>query len=185
MRALCISASPRENGNTSRILNEIARGLKDNGYGVKHLILADLDIRYCHGDKSCFKSGACVHHDDVPQVVGEMFDSQLVIIASPSYWGDVTAQMKTFIDRCTPYCDGSPARKISAKDTKGIAVAIRAGRNRKENENIVNTIGHFLGHLDIPLISSFTATGIDTKEDLDKRPEILLEAYEFGKNIVL
>jgi len=183
MKALCISGSPRKNGNTTRILGEIFRGLSEQGFETKNLTLSDLDIKYCTGCKSCFQTALCVHMDDVANIIAEMYDSDLVIIASPSYWGDVTAQMKTFIDRCTPYCDGNPVRKHYPKLTKGVAVAIRAGNNKKENENLVNTIEHFLGHHGIPLIASFTAEGIDTLEDLDNKPHICNEAYLFGKNL--
>jgi len=185
MEATLISGSPRENGNTLKVLHEIQRGLYDKGFNARLYVLSELDIKYCKGDKSCYQSGLCVHDDDVCEIVKEIFDSQLVIIASPSYWGDVTAQMKTFIDRCTPYCNDNPARKKATASPKGIAVAVRAGNNRKENENLVHTIGHFLGHLDIPLISSFTVEGIDTAGDLEKRPEVLQEAYTFGYNLTI
>ena len=180
MKATLISGSPRKNGNTITILGEIERGLKEQGFETKHFILHESAINYCSGCKSCYKDGTCVHNDDVPIIVQVIFDSQLVIVASPSYWGDVTAQLKTFIDRCTPYCDTNTERKLISKDTKGVAIAIRAGSNKAENENLVNTIKHFLGHLNIPLVSSFTAEKIDTIEDLVNHPEILKNAYNFG-----
>jgi len=185
MKAILISGSPRKNGNTVAIISEIERGLKDQGFETKQLILHELDINYCVGCKSCYKTGACVHNDDVAFVVQEIFEAQLVIVASPSYWGNVTAQLKTFIDRCTPYCDTNSERKLILEKTKGAAVAVRAGGRKEENENLVNTIEHFLGHLEIPLVSSFTVERIDTIEDLEKRPEVLEEAYLFGNTIVL
>jgi len=183
MKAVFISGSPRKNGNTMTITGEIARGLKDQGFEIKHFFLHELDIHFCIGCKSCYKTGSCVHNDDVALIAQDMFSAQIVIVASPSYWGDVTAQLKTFIDRCTPYCDTNSQRKLSAKGTKGVAVAVRAGSNKTENENLVSTIEHFLGHLDIPLVSSFTVERIDTIEDLAEHPEVLNEAYDFGKNL--
>ncbi|MCL1884248.1 MAG: flavodoxin family protein [Defluviitaleaceae bacterium] len=180
MKALLISGSPRENGNTVQILNAIARGFESNGYITKQIILSNLAIKYCLGEKSCYKTGECVHNDDVLGLVEEIFDSQIVVVASPSYWGDVTAQMKTFIDRCTPYCDNNSRRKVRAMGTKGVAIAIRAGGSKAENENLIKTITHFFGHLEIPTIASFTIEGIDTAEDLKNRAEILKEAYNFG-----
>jgi len=183
MKAILISGSPRKNGNTKTITSEIERGLRDQGFETKHFMLHEMDIDYCVGCKSCYKTGDCVHTDNVAQIVQEMFDAQLVVVSSPSYWGDVTAQLKTFIDRCTPYCDTNINRKLISKETKGVAVAIRAGSNKVENEDIVRTIEHFLGHLNIPLISSFTAERLDTISDLLERPEILKEAYIFGNTI--
>lgn len=49
--------------------------------------------------------------------------------------------------------------------------------------NLVHTIEHFLGHLDIPLISSFTVEGIDSESDLLQRPQVLADAYAFGENL--
>lgn len=43
---------------------------------------------------------------------------------------------------------------------------------------------HFFGHLDIPLLSSFTVEGIDKLNDLDNKPEILKKSYDFGKSII-
>jgi len=185
MKATFISGSPRRNGNTITILGEIERGLKEQGFETKYFILDESPINYCIGCKSCYNDGVCVHNDDVPAIVQEIFNAQLVVVASPSYWGDVTAQLKTFIDRCTPYCDTNTERKLLSKGTKGVAVALRAGTNKAENEDLVHTIEHFLGHLNIPLVSSFTVERIDTIEDLANRPEILKSAYSFGKSLTI
>ena len=185
MKAVFISGSPRKNGNTAAITSEIERGLKDRGFETKYFALHEVNINFCVGCKSCYVAGECMHSDDVAMIVQEIFDAELVVVASPSYWGDVTAQMKAFIDRCLPYCDTNPKRKLLAKGTKGVAVAVRAGSNKAENENLVSTIEHFLGHLDIPLVSAFTAERLETLEDLANNPEILEKAYNFGKKILL
>lgn len=185
MKAMLISGSPRKNGNTMTILSAIERGLSDHGFVTKCIVLSDSNIQYCVGCKFCYKTGICVLNDDVASIVKEIFDAQLVIVASPSYWGDVTAQLKTFIDRCTPFCDTNAERKLAATNTKGVAVAVRAGMNKAENENLVNTIEHFLGHLNIPMISSFTVEGINTTDDLVKRLDVLEDAYDFGKSLVV
>ena len=185
MKAVFILGSPRKNGNTARISGEITRGLQEQGVTVKVFTLSDLSIKYCMGDKACNETGVCIHNDDAYEIVRAMYESQLVIVASPSYWGDVTAQMKTFIDRTTPFSNTNPARKLCSSGAKGIAVAIRAGNSKKENNDIIHTIEHFLGHHDIPLISSFTVEGLDTPEDLTNRPEVLQDAHRFGKSIVV
>jgi multimeric flavodoxin WrbA len=175
--------SPRVNGNTNSIVREITRGLEKHNVEVSYYYLTDLDINYCRGCKSCYKTGSCVINDDVSKIVDAIFSSRLVIVASPSYWGDITGQMKVFIDRCTPYSNTNNARLRFPSGTMGVAVAVRAGQNRQENLNLVHTIEHFLGHLDIPLVSHFTAEGIDTDEDLHHHQTVLSEAYQFGDEL--
>jgi len=174
----CVMASPRQKGNTATILSKIVQALKDKGARVNEIYLADADIKYCIGCKVCYKTGVCVLQDDVKKIVDAMFSSDLILLASPSYWGDVTGQMKVFIDRCTPYCNNNEARMPTPANIKGAALAIRAGTNKRENENLIHTMEHFLGHLNIPLEAQLTFEGVDTENDITA--EVLEKAYLFG-----
>ena len=184
MKVTCILGSPHTNGNTATILNGLERPFKERGYEVTRYCLGSSNIHYCLGCKSCYESGQCVQNDDVEIIMESMLESALVIVASPSYWGDVTGQMKVFIDRCTPYCNVRYKERVSELMTKGVAVAVRAGRNKEENENLIKTIEHFLGHLDIPLISSFTVESVDVAEDLIAKPETINNAFTFGESVI-
>lgn len=185
MKIVCLLGSPRISGNTAAITAEIIRGMKQPDAVVVWHHLHQAVMHYCTGCKSCYTTGCCVQEDDMQPIVQDLLCAQLVIAASPSYWGDVTAQMKTFIDRCTPYGNTNEKRLLRSAGAKGIAVAVRAGPNQKENQTLVHTMEHFLGHLDIPLLASFTAEGIDTREDLQKRPDVLAGAYRFGESLSL
>ena len=183
MKAVCILGSPKAKGNTATIVSEIIRALEINGIQTVLYQLGDLDIGYCCGCKSCYTTGKCVQTDDAQKIIPDIFEAQLVIVASPSYWGDVTGQLKVFIDRCTPYCNTNSARLPISSSARGVAVAVRAGGNKQENMNLVHTIEHFLGHLDIPLSSYFTVEGIDCENDLLQRPDTLTDAYVFGEKL--
>ena len=53
--------------------------------------------------------------------------ANIVISVSPSYWADVPGQFKSFIDRCTPWCNThEPHAKISS-GKKGYTIALRTG----------------------------------------------------------
>lgn len=184
MKATCILGSPKSNGNTANILKEILYALEEQDIEVVKYCLSEETINYCTGCKSCYIDGKCIHNDDVQKIIDDMIQSEIVILASPSYWGDVTGQMKVFIDRCTPFSNTNSASLFKPDKIKGIAVAVRAGQNKKENENLVQTFEHFLSHLNIPLISNFTVEGINTSQDLENTPEILKMAYDFGRSII-
>ncbi len=183
MKAVCILGSPKPKGSTSSIISEILRALEAHHIQTQLYRLSDLNIAYCCGCKSCDITGKCVQADDVQKVIHDVFDADLVIVASPSYWGDVTGQMKVFIDRCTPYCNTNSARLPISSSAKGVAIAVRAGSSKQENMNLVHTIEHFLGHLDIPLISHFTVEGIGSENELLQRPDTLVNAYAFGEKL--
>ncbi len=102
-----------------------------------------------------------MQNDEVKKVVMDMLCSDYIVIAAPSWWADVPAQLKTFFDRTTPYGDTNPKRKYKAeKPIKGIAIAVRAGVREAENDLILNAIQHYFGHLGIDMDEDYFYLGI-------------------------
>jgi len=184
MKAVCILGSPRSDGSTATILEKITDIFKERGIEVTRYDLGKANIGYCLGCMTCANDEKCVQRDDMDIISSCIVESDIVMIASPSYWGDVTGQMKVFIDRCTPFCNTNPDRKMISKGKTGVAVVVRAGQNVKENEDLLATIEHFLGHLEIPLKHRFHVEGISTVRDLESRPDVLERAITFGREIV-
>lgn len=180
MKAVGIVGSPRPHGSTMLLAQEALRALADRGAQTQLFQISALSVGYCTGCKACEATGWCVQADDVARVVAAMRGADLVLVASPSYWGDITGQLKVFIDRCTPFGNTNPARAATFS-ARGAAIAVRAGSKREESLRVVGTIAHFLGHLDIPLAGHFTAEGIATEADLRARPEVLAGAYALGE----
>ena len=112
-----------------------------------------------------------------------ILDSDIVLLASPSYWGDVSGQMKVFIDRSLPLCNAATGRTPVPPGKIGIAVAVRAGSSQGENQHIVDTFQHYFGHLGIEMGAAVTVEGIDRPSDFEHCPEKVQEAVCVGKGI--
>lgn len=185
MKAICIIGSPRTNGSTAYVVDKMIEGMKESGISIIRYCLGKMKINYCLGCKKCYEDGGkCIQKDDVNIVMKDLIESDIVLIASPSYWGDITGQLKVFFDRSTPYCDTNEKRAEIPAGKRGISVAIRAGNSDKENIHIIETIEHYFGHLGIKPVGSFSVTGIDKITDLIPKVEELNKAYELGKNII-
>ncbi len=184
MKAICIIGSPRSNGSTGIIVDKIIEGMKEAGINSTRYCLGNMDINFCFGCKKCYEiEGMCIQKDDMNVIMNDMFEADIVIIASPSYWGDITGQLKVFFDRSTPYGDTNENRISFPTGKKGISVAIRAGQTDRENLHIIESIEHYYGHLGIKPIGSVSIRGVDTVEDLYRQKDKISEAYELGKNI--
>lgn len=185
MKITCIIGSARANGSTAYLIDKIIEGV-DGKAEVKRYCVADLKMGYCRGCKKCYIDGECVQSDQVKSVIIDILSSDYVIIAAPSYWAGVPAQLKTLFDRTTPYGDTNPNRKYKAdKPIKGIAVAVRAGVNQAENELILNSIAHYFGHLGIETIKRISIRETDTLSDLlHKHQNEIDEITLLGKTIV-
>ncbi len=97
---LGISGSPRRNGNTEMLIREFMKGAEAGGHKTELIILSDQKISPCTSCDSCQKSGKCVIVDDMQLMYKKLLEANYLVFASPIYFGGVSAQLKTFIDRC-------------------------------------------------------------------------------------
>ena len=103
MKAVGILGSPRKYGNTSKMLDACLGALEERGFETEKVHLQSKKIKYCMGCGTCLAKGECVQRDDMDELRVMLETSDAIIIASPVYYLNVTAQMKTFIDRMLPY----------------------------------------------------------------------------------
>lgn len=105
MKIVILTGSPRKGGNTDIMAKTFADAAAKQ-HTVTVLNVAALHIHGCLGCGHCWAhSGECVQHDDMAQVWEQLNDADMVVFASPIYWFDITAQLKTVIDRL--YAGGS------------------------------------------------------------------------------
>jgi multimeric flavodoxin WrbA len=185
MKALCIIGSPKENGNTAFIVDKIIEGMNINEIQSKKYVLGEMNIGYCKGCECCSKTRECIQRDDMDLIFKDLFEADIILVASPSYWGDITGQLKVFIDRCLPLCNASTGETPVPTGKIGISVAIRAGQRKEENQHIIETIEHFFGHLEITPVKRFSIEGIDKAEDFESKLANVEEAFCLGKDILI
>ena len=100
MKITILNGSPRHNGNTQIMADTFAKAAQENGHTATVLNIANLHIRGCMDCKYCYShEGKCVQDDEMKKVFAELSDTDLLVFASPVYWFDITAQLKTVIDR--------------------------------------------------------------------------------------
>jgi len=90
-----ISGSPRKKSNTDYLLNT-ALSITD-GYFLK---LTDYQIEPCIACNGCIKSSKCVIDDDMSnKILPILLESDVIVLGSPVYFNNISAQLKAFIDR--------------------------------------------------------------------------------------
>ena len=101
MKLICINGSPRINGNSSamvKIFSDIYRG---KGYDCEFYNLNSLHFKGCQGCLACKSGGKekCILKDELSKLLDSMMTADIIFMVSPVYFGEVTSQMKAFIDR--------------------------------------------------------------------------------------
>lgn len=188
MDVLGISGSPKKEGFTNLLLDEALDGARAGGGHTSKIILNDLNIKPCQECGGCASDGTCVINDDMKAVYEQLKNADSFIVASPIYYGTVTAQLKAMIDRCHSLWVKKYILKkeITAQgDRRGAFICV-AGKDSKEYlENARKTIKIFFVTLDIKYADDLFIGGLnELSENSPKRKESLLRAYEFGLSLV-
>lgn len=93
-KVLLLSGSNR-NGYSNKILSLI----NDKISGAEFIKLKDYDIKFCTGCLQCDSNKACIIKDDLQIIIDKILESDLVVIAIPNYFGNMSGFFKNFIDR--------------------------------------------------------------------------------------
>lgn len=125
MKVLGISGSPRKDGNTEMLIMEALEGAKAKGAEVEMVALSGKDIKGCQAHPSCGQGGKCLIDDDMQPIYAKMMEADAIIIGTPIYFGGMTGQTKSFLDRT--YLMSKMGRKLEGKVGGVIAVGGRAG----------------------------------------------------------
>jgi len=104
MKITCLLASPRKNGNSSTLAKHFCNTAEQLGAEITTFALNELKYRGCQACMACkTKLDRCVLEDDLTQVLQTVSDTDLLVMASPVYFGEVSSQLKGFIDRTFSY----------------------------------------------------------------------------------
>ncbi len=101
MKTLLINGSPRPNGNTRLIVERCANKLEEQGIETEIVQLGSGDTHGCTGCMMCLKNKdkECVIKDDVNECIKKMVEADAIIIGSPTYFANVSSEVKALIDR--------------------------------------------------------------------------------------
>ncbi|MBN1797342.1 MAG: flavodoxin family protein [Spirochaetales bacterium] len=171
MKILFLNGSPRRNGNTNHLIDMIIANLDNKIYQPVKEQIADYEINFCRGCQTCKKTRQCVQNDDYFMLYKKLCLSDIICLATPSYWGYVTGQLKVFFDRTTPYCDTIDGGTTFPYGKYGMAISIRAGTTEAESIEIIKAIRHYFSHLEVEMLESFHLEEINSPEDIDKKCE--------------
>ena len=120
MKVIAFNGSARRNGNTAILIREIFSELEEEGITTEMVQLAGKTIRGCTACGKCFDNQdkrCAIDNDFANECIEKMVEADGIILASPTYFADVTAEIKALIDRAGYVSRANPdllRRKIGA-----------------------------------------------------------------------
>ena len=140
MKVIAFNGSTRKNGNTAKLIKAVLKELEREGIGTETVQVGGRNI---HGCRACYKcrdrhDQRCSHSDDIANdCIQAMIEADGIILGSPTYFADLTPEMKALIDRA-----GFVAKMNGDLFKRKVGAAVVAVR-RAGGLHVFDSINHF------------------------------------------
>lgn len=125
MKVLGISGSSNQDGNNEKAIDKILEFIEKRGFETEQVFLSESNIKCCSDCNQCRENIECSIDDDMEKVREKLIDADAIVVSSPVYFGSVSAQLKSLIDRTRPLRRNG----FLLKNKIGAAIAIGDSRN--------------------------------------------------------
>lgn len=188
MKITCLFGSPRSGSNSSAIAKrfcEVAAGL---GAVIETFALNKLTYRGCQACMACkTKLDHCVLDDDLKPVLESVRAADVLLLASPVYYGDVSAQLKGFIDRTysflVPDYISREDRSRLPKGKKLVMVLTQGNPDVTQFADIFPKYSSFLRWEGIEESHLIRGCGLQGEGEVRQQPDLLAEAEALARKL--
>lgn len=179
-KIVILNGSPRRTGNTSALVKAFTEGAESAGHTVTEFFLDSMNI---HGCKGCFgehssKECPCVQRDDMNKIYPVVRECDVIVLASPLYYWNMSGQIRTAIDRLFALEEGDG----NLLRGHGKASALLMAAEGHGFEDVLVYYNHLMEHLKWNNLGHVLAGGNGEIGDIEGKAEISA-AYELGKSI--
>ena len=186
---MALYGSPRQGGNTEKLLDEFLKGAVSEGAAVDRLTIHDATIFPCRGCLACFQKGRCIIVDDMEQIYSRLLAADIVALASPVYFYGVTGGAKILIDRAQAlwgrkYVLNDPALGKEGKKRAGFFISVGGTKGPKMFEGAVLTVKYFFDAFNANYAGELLVRQVDGKGEILQQPQALADARAAGRTLV-
>lgn len=175
-----LNGSPRRNGNTSALVRAFTEGAESAGHAVTEFFLDSMEI---HGCKGCFgghssRECPCVQADDMNRIYPAVKNCDVIVLATPLYYWNMSGQLRTAVDRLFALEEGD-GNLLRGHDR---ACALLMAAEGHDFEDVLSYFDHLMKLLRWTNLGHVLAGGNGDAGDIIGKPEIQ-KAWELGKSI--
>ncbi len=173
---LLLNGSPRRGGNVSRLIDEAAAGVVQEGGTPRVIEVSDLELAYCEGCGECERGAVCAIDDGFRTLHDAMISADGFIIGSPVYGWFMPAQLKTVLERSR-----SLLRTGRLRGKLGATLVVSA---RRGNMNVANAFTEFFRNAGVMSMESVFGFAGFPKGEIQHDTFARRQAFETGTYMV-
>jgi multimeric flavodoxin WrbA/protein-tyrosine-phosphatase len=176
MVILGLQGSPRKKGNTSFLLSQFLQAAEQHGARTRLVHVVEKNIQPCKEYVVCEKKGTCPIDDDMgAEVYGLLREAEIVVLATPIFFYNMTSQLKALVDRCQTFWARKYRLKLSdplRETRRGYLLSVGATRGKNLFEGLQLTAKYFFDAIDARFEGSLVYRGIEGAKDMARLPTV-------------
>jgi len=176
-------------GNTDLALDKALEGAAKHGAYCEKIFLETLDISACAEIEyeKVTEEGLSVVNDDMHVVFNKILETDILIVASPVFFGSISAQAKIMIDRfqCVWVSKNIMNKDVFNQKIIGGFICVAAVDKKDFFNNSKYIIKNFFKTINCEYHNDTFLTGVDEKGSIFEHPGLLNHAFELGENLAL
>lgn len=189
-KVLVLNGSPRKKGIVATLLQEIAQETRDNGKEVEWIDIYDMQMKPCIACMKCREDKGCVLPEDDGHRLGEKIkEADALIIGTPTYWGNMSSQLKVLFERNVPVFMGESPIGMPIARQKGKKAIIVATCTTPwpfnfiaaESRGAVNSVKEVLHYGGYKIIGKIVKPGTKKKSEISE--SLLEKARRLGRRV--
>ncbi len=189
VKTVCLLGSPRMKGNSAALAEQFCETVKSLGGTVDTFALNKLSYRGCQGCMMCkTKLERCALKDDLEGVLDSIRDADILVMATPTYYGEVSSQMKGFIDRTFSYLKPDyrsnpiPSRLKGGK--KLVFIQAQAQPDENQFADVFPRYEYFFKWYGFDDIRSVRACGVMAPGEASERKDVMDLATQTARELM-
>jgi multimeric flavodoxin WrbA len=184
MKIVAVLGSPRPHGNSASLAQEFLDQARRLGAQIQVYPLNQMDFKGCQGCGTCkAQSDRCVLEDDLTEVLEAVRATDVLLLASPVYFGDISGQLKCFFDRTYSYFNpGLTSRLPQGK--KAVMVLVQANPDADNFNDIFPRYERWLKMYGCDPVYLLRATGVRNPGEIARQPAVLEQAAALARDLV-
>lgn len=189
-RVLGVGGSPRRGGNSDHLLAAILGGAAPFIVETEAVHLRDYRFGSCTGCEQCRRDGACTGlRDGMTLLYPSILASRGLVLVSPTHNYNVTALMKSFIDRCYCFYDFEDTRprawssRLANQDRKAVIAAVAEQPGRENMGVPLEAMRLPLAALGYEIVDEIAVFGLFDRGIVRNHPGLLERAREAGRRL--
>ena len=191
-KVLGIGGSPRKGGNSDILLKRLLKGVAGEGIVTEEIQLRDYQFQPCIGCERCRKDKRCTGLQDGMQLIyPKIREASGLILISPIYSYNMTALMKSFIDRLYCFYDFTDERpgywssQLADQGRKAIIAVVgeQATREAGGMDLTLETMRRSIKALGYEVIDELPVLGIFDKGKVREYPQVIEKAEALGRRL--